>query len=174
MQGQPSNSFQSVRGLGTLRSVHGFNNFFRNGRFAVSGLIMMSIFSCICMMAYGLMQDTQNGITTDELGFTFGVAGFMVLLALFIIFYMIRDWLRNRTYSVATFERGIAIQDQKGNLHTATWDEIVHIQRVRLPRSRSYNYNVVTMDGRVLVLYYFLHGLNDLLNSIQQAITLQS
>jgi hypothetical protein len=173
MQQQP-NSFQSVQGRGTLRSIHGFNNFFRNGRFVLSGLIMMSMFSCICMVAYRLMQDAQNGVTTDGPGFTFGVIGVMILLSLFIIFYMIGDWLKNRAYSAAVFEGGLAIQDQKGNLHTVGWRDIDHTQRVRLPRSRSHNYKVITRDGRILVLYYFLSGLNDLWNSIQQAITLQS
>jgi hypothetical protein len=126
------------------------------------------------MVAYGLMQDAQNGVTTDGLGFTFGVIGVMILLSLFIIFYMIRDWLKNRAYSAAVFEGGLAIQDQQGNLHTVGWKDIDHIQRVHLPRSRSHNYKVITRDGRVLVLYYFLSGLNDLLNSIQQAITLRS
>lgn len=170
---QQSNAFRSVIGLGTLRSVHGFSRFFRNNRFIVSGIIVAGIFSCMCMMVYGLLQDAQNGVQAEGLGFTFGVAGFMILLALFIIFWMVQDWLKNRNYAAALFDGGIAIQDQDGNVQSVAWRDIDSLRSSRLPRSRRfYDCNIICKDGRILVIRHFLEGFDGLVKSVKQEVSI--
>jgi hypothetical protein len=169
---QPSNPFQSVTGLGPLKTIHRFNNFFRNGRLIFSGMLIASIFSCMCLMMYGFLQDAKNDITSTEgLGFTLGVAALMIFLALLIIFLMIQDWLKNRNCSAALFEGGIAIHDQKGIVHSVAWKEIDCMQAIKLRRTGFRNYKIITRDGRELVLNHFLIGVNNLAESVKQGIT---
>jgi hypothetical protein len=171
---EQSNPFQSVIGLGAIKSVHGFSRFYRNNRFIMSGVILMGIFSCICLLAVGLLQDAQRGIQSQGLGFTFGMAGFMILLALFIIFWMMQDWLKNRNYAAALFDGGVAIQDQEGKVESVAWKDVDSLQVSRLPRSRSYDCNIICKDGRILVIRYFLQGFDGLVKSVQQSVNLRS
>lgn len=168
-----SNPFQSVVGLGALKSVHGFSRFFRNNRFALSGVILVGIFSCMCLMIYGLMQDAQHGIQNEGIGTTLALAAFFILLWLFIIVWMMWDWLRNRTYAAALFDGGVAIHDQKGQIQSVSWEGIEYMQAHRLRRTPFHNYNLVTRDGRVLVLYHFLEEQARLVQSVKQALSQQ-
>lgn len=165
---------KSVTGLGNLKSVHGFNSFFRNNRIIFSGMILMGIFSCICMVVYGMIDDARRNGSVGDYGFTLGVAAFMILLALFIIFWFLQDWLKNRKFSAALFEGGVATQDQTGKIESVAWKDVNDIQSRRISRrSPYYNYYLVSKDGRVLLLPYFLQGLSDLMKAVKQGVGTQ-
>ena len=168
--------FQSIKHLGNLRSVHGYNNYFRNNRFILSGLILGGVFGCLCLVLYGLAEDARNGATsTSDTSPLFFVVMILciVLFAAFFIFWLMRTWQRDRKYSAALFDNGFAIQDYNGKIETVVWADIQNIQAIRLKRGGFRNYDVICRDGRVIVLYYFLQNLSDLVRAVTQNAKIQ-
>ncbi|MFZ5855403.1 MAG: hypothetical protein ACOYZ6_01105 [Chloroflexota bacterium] len=163
-------SFQSVSRLGKLQAIYGFSSKFRNNRFVLGGVIIVGIFSCLGVSLFGMMEDARNGLGSGGYGTVLVTAAFFFLLGGFIIFWLLRDWIKNRKVAAALFENGIAVQNQQGGIQSAAWTEIQSVQVYQLKQGGFRNYNLICRDGRVIVLPYFLEGLSQVVNMVTQNI----
>lgn len=165
-----SPSFQPISHLGKLQAIHGFSSKFRNNRFILGGVILLGIFSCLGVILFGMMEDARSGLGSGGYGTVLVTAAFFFLLGGFIIFWLMRDWIKNRKVAAALFEHGIAVQNQQGSIQSAAWSEIRSVEAYRLKQGGFRNYNLMCRDGRVIVLPYFLEGLPQLVNTVTQNI----
>jgi len=163
-------SFQSISNLGKLQATYGFSSKFRNNRFLLGGVIFLGIFSCVGVILFGMMEDARGEAGSGGYGTALVTAAFFFLLGGFIIFWLLRDWMRNRKYAAALFENGIAIQDQQGKLQSASWSEVKSVEAYQLKQGGFRNYNLMCRDGRVILLPYFLEGQSQLVNAVTQNI----
>jgi hypothetical protein len=163
-------SFQSISHLGKLQATYGFSSKFRNNRFLLGGVIILGVFGCLGITLFGMIEDARREAGSGGYGTALVTAAFFFLLGSFVIFWLLRDWMRNRNYAVAVFEGGVAVQDQQGKIQSAAWSEIKSVEAYKLKQGGFRNYNLMCRDGRVITLPHFLEGQSQLVGTVMQNI----
>jgi len=168
-----SNPFQSIVTLGKLQHVYGYNPFYRNNRFILSGITLASMLCCLSMTTYAFVDDAQHpSSTSSDISplFTIGVVVFFMLLGALIIFLAIREWWKIRNVAVAIFDQGMAYQDANGSTHLIPWNSIQEVKELKFRRNRVLfiDYLVKTSDGNSYLLHRTLKDIAQLATLVMQ------
>lgn len=162
-----SHPFQSVVSLGKLQGTYGYNPFYRNNRFILSGVTLAGMSCCLCLTAYAFIDDAQHpSAKPSDISplFTVGIVIFFMLLGLLIIFLAIKEWWDIRNIAVGVFDQGLAYQDAQREMRLIPWRSVQEVTERKQRRSRVLftDYYVVTRDGNAYLLHRTLkdhHGL---------------
>jgi len=162
-----SNPFQSVVTLGKLHNIYGYNSFYRNNRFILSGVTLASMLCCLSMTAYAFVDDARHpSSTSSDISpmFLIGVVALMLLIGMVIIFQAIREWWRIRHVAVALFDQGMAYQHADGSMHLIPWNSIQEVKDLKYRKRQVVftDYLVKTNAGNSYLLYRTLKDIHQL------------